>query len=137
ELAAACQKEGVKFGVYYSILDWYQPAYEKNVPRYVEFLHGQVKELLGAYPLWGLWFDGEWGRSKEELRSDELITAIRQAKPLALINDRLGRDTRATMTGVDFYTREPDATVAALKLQGRPPTVESSMVFCERWDDRQ
>jgi len=128
EMAAACEKESVKFGVSYSLLDWYQPAYEKTPARYAEYVQGQVQELL-ALPLWGFWFDGEWGRAKEEFRSDELLTAIRQAKPLALINDRLGRDARGTVTGVDFYTQEPDATVAALKLQGRPTAVEWSTPF--------
>jgi alpha-L-fucosidase len=133
ELAAACQKENVKFGIYYSMLDWYQPTYERKLPQYVEFLHGQVKELLAAYPLWGLWFDGEWGHSKDEWRSDELVAAIRQAKPVALLNDRLGRDTRATIAGVDFYTQDPEAPVATLKLQGRPTTVESSLGFGRSW----
>jgi alpha-L-fucosidase len=133
DLAAACKKEGVKFGIYYSILDWYQPTYQSSLPRYVEFLHGQVKELLEAYPLWGVWFDGEGAHTREEWRTDELAAAIRQAKPDALINDRLGRDTRGTITGVDFYTQPPDATVAALKLQGRPTVVESSLSFGESW----
>jgi alpha-L-fucosidase len=128
EMAVACEKESVKFGVSYSLLDWYQPAYEKNAARYAEHVQGQVKELL-AFPLWGFWFDGEWGRSKEEFRSDDLVTAIRQAKALAVINDRLGRDARGTITGVDFYTQEPDVTVAALKLQGRPTAVEWSSPF--------
>ncbi|MBI3856529.1 MAG: alpha-L-fucosidase [Planctomycetes bacterium] len=132
DLAAACDKEGVKFGVSYSMLDWYQPTYEKNLPKYLEVMHGQVKELL-AYPFWGIWFEGETGRSKEEWRSDELVTAIRQSKPLAFINDRLGRDTRATITGVDFYSQEPDATYAALKLQGRPLALEFSHPFGESW----
>jgi alpha-L-fucosidase len=128
EMAAACEKESVKFGVSYSLLDWYQPTYEKNAPRYAEYVQAQVKELL-ALPLWGFWFDGEWGRSREEFQSDELVTAIRQAKPLALINDRLGRGARGAARGVDFYTQEPDATIAALKLEGRPSTVEWSAPF--------
>jgi alpha-L-fucosidase len=132
DLAAACEKAGVKFGAYYSLLDWYQPAYEKNVAKYTEYVHAQVKELL-AYPLWGLWFDGEGARTKEEWRSDELVAMIRQAKPLSFINDRLGRETRGTITGVDFYTQEPDATIAALKLQGRPLALEYSQPFGDSW----
>lgn len=132
EVAAACDKANVKFGAYYSMLDWYQPLYEKNVPRYVEFMHGQVKELL-AYNLWGLWFDGDAGHTKEEWRSEELIQLFRQAKPLSFLNDRFGRDTRATMLGVDFYTQEPDATIAALKLQGRPTALEYSAPFGDSW----
>lgn len=133
EVAAACEKEGVKFGASYSMLDWYQPTYEKQPARYVEYMHGQIKELIAGYPLWGLWFDGEGGRSKEEWRSDEIIAMLRTAKPLAYINDRLGRDARGTVSGVDFYTVEPDATFAALKLQGRPVDLEFSRPFGDSW----
>lgn len=131
ELAAACEKDGVKFCAYYSLLDWHHPDYEANFPKYVEYLQGQVKELLTGYPLWGVWFDAEWGHSRDEWRGDDLLVMVRQTKPGAFINDRLGRETRGTMTGCDFYTREPDASPAALKLQGRPIAWEISKPFGE------
>ena len=133
DTAAACEKEGVKFCASYSMLDWSHPDYEADFPKYVDFMHGQIKELLAAYPIWGLWFDGEWGHTREEWRSEELVTMIRQAKPAAFVNDRLGRDSRAVISGVDFYTKEADVTPASLKLQGRPLAWESSLAFGESW----
>jgi alpha-L-fucosidase len=133
ELAAACTKAGVKFCASYSLLDRHHPDYENNFPKYVDYVHGQLKELLAAYPIWGLWFDGEGGHSKEEWRADEMITMIRQSKPLAFVNDRIGRDARGMVTGVDFYTQEPDATPAALRLQGRPLAWEVRRPFGESW----
>jgi alpha-L-fucosidase len=133
ELAAACQKADVKFCAAYSMLDWHHPDFESNFPKYVDYMHGQVKELVTGYPVWGMWFDGEWARSIEEWRSDDLVTMIRQAKPGVFVNDRIGRDTRGTTAGVDFYTREADATPAALKLQGRPLAWEATVPFGESW----
>jgi alpha-L-fucosidase len=133
DVAAACEKEGVKFCASYSMLDWSHPAYEADFPKYVDFMHGQVKELLAGYPIWGMWFDGEWGHTREEWRSEELVTMIRQTKAAAFINDRLGRDSRGVISGVDFYTKEADATPAALRLQGRPLAWESSLAFGESW----
>lgn len=129
DLAAACDKEGVKFAAAYSLLDWHHPDYEANPAKYVDYVHGQVRELVSGYPLWGVWFDGELDRTRDEWRGGDLVTLIRQAKPAAFVNDRIGRDSRGTATGVDFYTAEPDAPMATLKLQGRPTAWETGQTF--------
>ena len=50
ELAEACQKTGMRFGLYYSQPDWHHPDYRTNDHhRYVQYLHGQVRELLSRY----------------------------------------------------------------------------------------
>jgi|SRR5579859_335587 len=127
DLAAACEKEGVKFCVSYSLLDRHHPDYRDKFPAYVDFVHGQIKELLTNYPVWGLWFDGESAHSIDDWRGSDLISLIRRTRPAAFVNDRLGRDTRGTITGIDFYTKEPDLGAAALRLQGRPVA----------WEERQ
>jgi alpha-L-fucosidase len=69
ELAAACERHGVRLGCYVSLLDWHHPAYRASHREraglawddYLEFLHGQVRELCTGYgPLAELWFDGDW-----------------------------------------------------------------------------
>lgn len=83
ELADQCRKKGLGLFLYYSYaLDWRhpyfyprdfnpiaRPAYKQPEPRYlwkkdedfdryVEFVHGQIRELLTNYgPLAGIWFD--------------------------------------------------------------------------------
>ncbi|MBV8878645.1 MAG: alpha-L-fucosidase [Planctomycetaceae bacterium] len=126
DLAAACEKGGVKFCASYSLLDRHHPDHRDNFPAYVDFVHAQVKELLSTYPIWGLEFDGETGHTIDEWRGSELIALIRQTKPAAFVNDRLGRDTRGTITKVDFYTAEPELGPAALRLQGRPTLWETT-----------
>jgi len=129
EVAAACQKDGVKFCAAYSLLDWHHPDYRDNFPKYVDYVHDQIKELLATYPLWGFWFDGEWDHPKDDWKGDDLLVMIRRARPDAFINDRLGRETRNSMRGVDFYTREPDLSAAALRLEGRPVAWETGDSF--------
>lgn len=58
--------------------------------RYLDYMHGQVRELLTNYGTIDLlWFDGEWERSPEEWRVDSLNAMIRSLQPDIIVNDRL------------------------------------------------
>jgi len=129
ELSAACEKGGVKFCAAYSLLDRHQRDARENFPAYVDFVHGQIKELLTGYPLWGVWLDGEAAHTADEWRAGDLLTLVRRTKPAAFVNDRLGAGTRGATSGVDFYTTEPELSAASLRLQGRPTAWERRRTF--------
>ncbi len=133
ELSAACEALGLKFCAYYSMLDWHHPDYAADFPRYVDWMLRHLEELLTRCPVWGMWFDGEWGHMKDEWRGNEIIAMIRRIRPLAFINDRLGRETRGTIAGVDFYTKEQEIPPAALRLQNRPVAWETCQTFGYSW----
>jgi alpha-L-fucosidase len=66
QLAEACARNGMKFGVYYSTIDWHYPGattwQEDNdnpIPKaHEDFNTGQLKELTTNYgPLSEIWFD--------------------------------------------------------------------------------
>jgi alpha-L-fucosidase len=69
ELEEACARHGIKFGVYYSSIDWHYPGatlYETDndrndnvIPKaHEDFSVGQLKELTSNYgPLSEIWFD--------------------------------------------------------------------------------
>ena len=59
-LAEECSKNGLKLGLYYSLLDYYISYYEDD-ERYAEHIFLQVEELLSNYgEIVELWFDGFW-----------------------------------------------------------------------------
>ena len=110
EFVYAMRAEGLRVGLYYSLSDWshrdYPPFTEADKPyrmgvtppvppaeqweRYVEFLFGQVRELLTNYGrIDVMWFDGQWERSADMWRTAELAEMIRALQPGILINDRL------------------------------------------------
>ncbi|HUU12501.1 MAG TPA: alpha-L-fucosidase [Terriglobia bacterium] len=103
ELAEECRKQGITFCFYHSIMDWHHPDYLSRRPwekdtrpaddadlnRYINYMKGQLKELLTNYgPIGVLWFDGGWEHSAEELRSAEVNAFIRSLQPPILINNR-------------------------------------------------
>ncbi|MHB9133752.1 MAG: alpha-L-fucosidase [Armatimonadota bacterium] len=105
ELSAACKRQGVQFCVYYCLTDWYHPDYplgspggrskkpEPNVPRYVEYVKKQTRELVENYgPLGLLWFDtGDaqtWAPENRHF-GEELYAFEKQLQPSMLVNDRV------------------------------------------------
>jgi alpha-L-fucosidase len=109
EYVEALRAEGLRVGLYFSLSDWHHPDYPaftdadrpyqfpvgkpmdaERWPAYVEFMHGQVRELLTNYGrIDELWFDGGWERTPERWRAAELMAMIRELQPEVMVNDRL------------------------------------------------
>ncbi len=91
ELADACHKAELKLGYYYSPPDWYHPDYRtENHPRYIKFLHGQLREICSNYgKIDIIWFDGLGGKA-EDWDSENLFRMIRRLQPHVIINNRAG-----------------------------------------------
>ena len=108
EMSDTCRREHIRFGVYYSILDWHHPDYlprgpdsprpwderptdTANYDRYIDYVKRQMEELLTRYgPIDILWFDGAWEHTPAENHADELIRHVRTLQPGILVNNRLG-----------------------------------------------
>lgn len=109
EFLDAARDEGLRTGVYFSLIDWHHPDYpawrESDKPyvfgrwrqpeadawqRYIDFMFAQVRELLTEYGQIDLiWFDGAWERTPQQWRAPELNELVRSLQPDILINDRL------------------------------------------------
>ncbi|MBI2422371.1 MAG: alpha-L-fucosidase [Candidatus Hydrogenedentes bacterium] len=137
ELIYAAQPFGIKVSLYYSMLDWRQPDFAADLPKYVnDYLFGQVRELCTNYgPIAGIWFDGEWDHPESTWRAEELVKLIHELQPAALVNDRLGKGVRGETTLADFYTREQPSEINEVMAfegaQARP--WEACMTIGESW----
>lgn len=89
-VADACHEADLKLIIYYSQPDWHHPDYRtKNHQRYIEYLHGQVRELLTNYGrIDGFWFD--LGGKPEDWDSEKLFKMMRTLQPWLIINNRCG-----------------------------------------------
>jgi alpha-L-fucosidase len=91
EYATACERAGLAFGTYYSLLDWHDPAYPSCA--YVDdIVHPQVLDLVERYGSRMLWGDGHWGGGGSHWRSDDLIEAARAIDASVVVNDRWWAD---------------------------------------------
>jgi alpha-L-fucosidase len=93
QLADECQKQGIVFCFYYSILDWQHPdANNERWPKYVEYMKGQLRELLTNYGRIGVvWFDGEWTPEWTDDQGKALARFIWSIQPDTIINNRIGK----------------------------------------------
>ena len=128
ELADACRRAGLRICWYHSIMDWHHPDYlprrgwesrsadGADYDRFVEYLKGQVRELLTKYgPIGVMWFDGEWESTWTHERGVELYDLCRQIQPDVIVNNRVdkGRQgmqglTKAGHFAGDFGTPEQE-----------------------------
>jgi alpha-L-fucosidase len=103
ELADECQKQGIRFCTYYSIIDWYHPDYlprgardkrpsaDANFDNYIAFMKGQLREIVENYHPAVMWFDGEWENRWTADRGREIDAMLRQLDPTIIVNNRLGK----------------------------------------------
>lgn len=117
EYVEAFRAEGLKVGLYFSVIDWHHPDFTidyhhplrerpdardlnagRDMDRYREFLHGQVRELLTEYGRIDYLFfdftyvedrDGWAGKTPEDWDAERLLAMCRELQPDIIVNDRL------------------------------------------------
>ena len=120
ELSEACKRQGIRFCVYHSIVDWHHPQAQAPLypnynagqkdqsvvnpefPKYFEnYLKPQVKELLTNYGDIGVvWFDGDWIADYTTEMGKEMYQFIRDIQPNTIVNNRVDKG-RMGMEGMD------------------------------------
>ena len=158
EYVEAFRAEGLKVGFYYSVIDWHHPDYPiagdrfhplrnhpdhkdhaGNMPRYADYLHAQVKELLTNYgKIDVIWFDFSYDdRSGEAWRATELVKMVRALQPGIIIDNRLGGNIKAANPEIyagDFASPEqiipPEGVLNEL---GQPIPWEACITLNDHW----
>ncbi|AHF15258.1 alpha-L-fucosidase [Niabella soli] len=158
EFVEAFRAEGIKIGFYYSLIDWHHPDFTidrvhpqrlgenateadyaalnkgKDMRRYREYLHNQVKELLTNYgKIDILWLDfsypGKNGKGHEDWGGVDLLKMIRKLQPGIIIDNRL--DLNNYTDGYDFETPEQVKPSALQKYKGK--YWETCQTFSGSW----
>lgn len=157
-MVEAFRKEGLRVGFYHSLLDWHHPHYtidtshpQRNHPdaenmngkrdfaHYVEYLHGQTRELLTGFgKIDILWYDFSLrkptdpryahfgGKGKDEWQSEKLIRLVRSLQPDIILNDRLQIDQ-------DIKTPEQHQPRAWVRVDGKPVVWEACQTLSGSW----
>ncbi len=126
ELKAAADRQGIKFGLYYSILDWHNPNFANNFAQYKKDMYAQLTELMDNYDPDLLWFDGQWPSQWTTADAEDLQTYLYGRKPDLIIDNRVGK--RRLVDG-DYGT--PEQQIPADQVEGQP--WESCMTINGHW----
>jgi alpha-L-fucosidase len=140
ELAAACKKQGIKLGFYYSqAQDWHHPggfaysthgrpqghwdkAQDGDFHKYIhEIAIPQVREILTNYgDVAVLWWDTPAGMNRAEVQE---LAGLLKLQPHIIANNRLGN-------GVQGDTETPEQFIPAT---GYPGDWETCMTINDTW----
>ncbi|WP_022868757.1 alpha-L-fucosidase [Schaalia vaccimaxillae] len=154
EWVEALRAEGLRVGLYYSLLDWHhsdftydfhhprrddpdarEPHPERTMQAYRQYLKDQVRELLTNYgQIDYLFFDfsypweseGWKGKGKDDWGSQELLDMCTQLQPGIIVNDRL--DIPA-----DLVTPEQYQPSAPMQVNGKRVRWEACQTLNGSW----
>ena len=150
-LAEAARRQGLHFGVYYSIMDWHDPSQRESKPgalnptlidpaqkaRYVRDMKTELRELVERADVDVLWFDGEWVDWWTQEDARDLEAFLRGLKPDIIINNRIFNSREGSMAGIspagmpgDFHTPEQEVPAKGL---GPGNYWESCMTMNQKW----
>jgi alpha-L-fucosidase len=120
ELAAECERQGIRLFFYYSQLDWHHADYfprgrtgratgrpeSGNWEQYVQFMDMQLEELLTSYGrIGGIWLDGMWDKPDADWKLSRTYALIHRLQPAALI---VPNHHQTPLPGEDVQTFEQD-----------------------------
>lgn len=135
DLAAACQRGGIRFGVYFSLIDWNAKEgatiiSDHNADPIAPALHqnnlNQIKELLSNYgDISEIWFD--MGSLTQE-QSKEIRKQVKDIQPDCMIGGRLGNGQG------DFNVLADNELPDEFKIEQPWQTVNS--IFTDTWGYR-
>lgn len=110
EFVEAVRGEGLKVGLYFTLIDWYHDDYphygdkihpmrndqaykndNRNFDNYLTLMHNQIREICTNYgKLDVLWFDFSYDDMRgEKWKATELIDMVRSLQPDVVIDNRL------------------------------------------------
>ena len=150
-LVDAFRARDLRVGFYHSVIDWHHPQFviddvhalrnhqeraqlnaQRDQTKYIEYLHGQVRELLTGFGridiLWCDFSYPERGKGRDDWDSPRLYRMIRDLQPHVVLNDRLDLDD-----GWDIRTPEQWQPQSWITVDGQPVVWEACQTFSGSW----
>jgi len=123
EMAKACERAGLQFGIYYSQRDWHHPDYgPARMAKYNEYMRNQIREMLTKYSnIRIIFFDCEQYYPWQMWEGDKLFRMVHEMRPDIIINNRCG-------VAADYDT--PEQEIGSFNLER---DWESNMTFTGFW----
>jgi len=158
EFVEAFRAEGLKVGFYYSLLDWHHPDYtidrchpqsartkaeydslnrNRDMNKYRLYIKNQVRELLTNYgKIDIIWLDysfpkGDFGKSRKDWDSENLLKMVRELQPGIIVNDRLNLED--VEGGWDFKSPEQYKPREWVQVNGKRVPWEVCQTFSGAW----
>lgn len=153
EVIEAFRAEGLRVGLYYSLIDWHHPDFPidrhhplrerpdredlnrgRDMRRYAQYMRDQVTELLTNYgKIDVLWFDfsypGENGKGHDDWESEKLIRLIRRLQPDVIVDNRLDLPGSGDIVTPEQYVPEN----GMFDENGKPVVWEGCQTFSGSW----
>ena len=149
----AFREEGIRIGIYYSLLDWHHPGFpadrrhplrddkaaralKGDMPAYRTYMKNQITELLTNYGQIDEFFldfsyTGPGGKARDDWHSEELLQLIRKLQPQTIVNDRLDLDH--TSWGWDYKSPEQFMPQEWPTVNGERVPWETNQTFSGSW----
>ena len=161
----AFRGRNMRVGFYHSLIDWHHPQFpidaihsqrknpdaleinkSRDIRKYAEYLHGQVRELLTEFgKIDIMWFDfsypdvewivpyvdgiaGRGGKGKDDWQSEKLYKMVRELQPRVILDDRLDLPD-----GWDIKTPEQYQPREWVTVDGQPVVWEACQTFSGSW----
>ncbi len=130
-VAKACEKYGIKLGLYYSLWDRHEATFKDN-SKYNLYMKNQLTELMTNYgEICELWFDGGWSKKDDEWGIPEIYKYVKKMQPNCLItvNHSIGKPENYSAI------REPNEYVNGDPIRYFPIDFRIKDPNLARWDD--
>jgi len=151
----AFRAEGLRIGLYYSLLDWHHPDYPldrchpmweneefkakakgRDIRKYQKYMRDQVTELLTEFgKIDYLFFDFSFanpdGKGRDDWDSPALMKLCRTLQPQILLDNRL--DLTDVPGGWDVMTPEEQMASAWPTYNGKKALWETCQTLCGSW----
>lgn len=135
EFVDACNEYNIVPFFYHTLLDWHNPDYLNNFPKYIDYLDKSIEILCMNYgKIGGFWFDGMWDKPNEDWQEDRIYGTIRKYQPEAMIINNaglgaLGKTGHKEIDSVTFERGKP----CFVDTSEKPIAGEMCQVLNDHW----